>query len=114
MKTKYNEYISDKLTIEYLKWLIDKIYSLLCSFEESISDYKKYSDFLLYQDTLIRKINGHTNLVRYNNILVYDLLSNLESLKLTNMHDEYRRHIFKITNIIDKLIKEVGDAFDGV
>lgn len=114
MKTKYNEYISNVLTIEYLEYLINKVYGLLCYFEESVDDYQKYSEFLLFQDSLIRKINGHTNLIKYNSILVIDLLSNLESLKITNNHQDYRRHIFKITNILSKLITEVGDVWNGI
>lgn len=114
MKTKYNENISNKLTVEYLKWLIGKVIGLLYTYEDSLNSREKYNEFLIGQNTLIRKINGHVNLLNYNNIKVIDLLSHLESLSSIENYNDYRRHILKIKKILEQLIEEVGDVTNGL
>jgi hypothetical protein len=107
MRTKYNTNVSNKLTSEYLDCLINRIYALLPKYEElNFTNIDKKS-FITYQSSLIQTINGNTDLLQYNNCIVLDVLSHLECLKSLDNHDDYKRHILKICNLLTKLKMEV-------
>lgn len=107
MITIYNATIQKNLTCEYLDFLINKVFSLLHMFEESSNSTEKQKSFNIYQKILIQKINGNMTLIQYDSLLVIDILSHLQSLIVINDHDNYKRHIFKICNLLSKLKKEV-------
>lgn len=107
METIYNTNIPNETTSEYISCLIDRVYSLLPKFEECKNDIEKNKIFEIYQTSLIQTINGNMKLIQYNNKIVLDILSHLECLKEINSHIEYKRHILKICNLLDKLKKEV-------
>jgi len=107
MKTIYETEISNITICKYIDFLINKIFALLPMFEESqLSDSKK-NEFYVYQKNLIQKINGSAELIRYNNILVVDILSHLQALFYISEHDDYRRHILKICKLLTLLKSEV-------
>lgn len=109
MKTIYKTEISNELTCKYLDLLIDKVFALLPMFEEAkVSSYKE-RNFSIYQKTLIQTINGNAELIVYNNTLVLDILSHLQSLFSITDHDDYRRHVFKICKLLTLLRSEVGE-----
>lgn len=109
MKTIYNTDIKDNLTSEYLSILTNKVFALLPMFEESlISNSKKYQ-FKTYQQNLIQTINGNVNFIQYDSCLIIDILSHLQALYLIENHDDYKRHIFKICNLLNTLKEEVND-----
>jgi hypothetical protein len=107
METIYNTYIPNEITSEYISCLIDRVYSLLPKYEESRNDNEKNITFEVYQISLIQTINGNIKLIQYNNKIVLDILSHLECLKDIDSHAEYKRHILKICNLLNKLKKEV-------
>lgn len=107
MNTKYNITISDKLISNYLDHLINKVFLLLPMFEES-GHFESTTDSLnLYIKELIQTICGHANLVKYDNYIVVDVLSHLESLLTITDHRNYRRHVLKTCNLLTKLKSEV-------
>jgi len=108
MRTIYSSNISNELTNQYLDYLIDRVFSLLPMFEESIEFRVKYLEFKAYEKVLIQTINGNVELVSYKNKYILDLLSHLQSLIYINTHDEYKKHIFKICRLLTK-IKEGVD-----
>jgi hypothetical protein len=110
MLTKYNLDIPNKLTSEYLDYIIDRVYALLYMFENSLEDDEKHTLFIVSQDTLIQTINGNAELLQYNNVIIVDILSKLESLRLIKIHDDYRRKIFRICKQLSILKKEVEEG----
>lgn len=106
MDTIYEKSISNKLTCDYLDFLINKVFALLPMFEESKSLEKK-TDFITYQKSLIQTINGNIQLLKYNSILIPNILSHLQSLLVIDEHRDYRRHIFKVCSLLTSLKKEV-------
>lgn len=107
MKTIYETEISNAATCEYINFLIDRVFALLPLFEESQLSNSKKNEFYVYQKNLIQKINGNTKLIRYNSILVVDILSHLQELFSISEHDDYRRHILKICKLLTLLRNEV-------
>jgi hypothetical protein len=107
MKTKYNTNIPNKLTSDYLDGLINKVYALLPQYEESIQVNKSNNVFNTYQKSLIQTINGNMNLINYDNSIILDILSHLECLNTASCHDDYKRHVLKICNLLTKLKLEV-------
>lgn len=107
MNTIYNTHLPNKLTCKYLDFLIDKVFSLLPMYEESILDSKKKQSFIIYQRNLIQTMNGNMQLINYDSPLVVDILSHLQSLFEVQEHSDYRRHIFKICKLLSELKKEV-------
>jgi hypothetical protein len=107
MKTIYDNNISNKPTSDYLDYLINKVYALLPSYEESRVFIEKSQSFGIYQNTLIQTINGHFNLINYDSYIAIDILSHLESLKSLDNHADYKRHILKICKLLSILKKEV-------
>lgn len=109
MKTIYQTDISDKLTCDYLDFLINKVFALLPMFEESNASEEKKKSHNIYQRNLIQTINGNTELINYNSYIVVDILSHLQSLFDITDHDDYKRHILKVCNLLSKLKMEVAD-----
>lgn len=109
MKTIYQTIISDKLTCEYLDFLINKVFALLPMFEESAISESKRKFFHIYQKNLVQTINGNTKLINYDSYIVIDILSHLQSLFDISEHDEYKRHILKVCNLLTLLKEEVAD-----
>jgi len=109
MNTIYQTSISDKLTCEYLDFLINKVFALLPMFEESVISESKRKSFHIYQKNLIQTINGNTKLINYDSYIVIDILSHLQSLFDISEHDEYKRHILKVCNLLTLLKEEVAD-----
>lgn len=103
MKTKYNTDIPDKLTVEYIDYLIGKVFSLLYMFEENSNN----DNFIITQQSLIQIINGNTSLIKYNDVKVVDILSRLETLENIKTHNEYRRCILKVCKLLTELKKGV-------
>lgn len=108
MDTIYEKSISNKLICDYLDFLVNKVFALLPMFEESKSTLDKKTEFITYQKSLIQTINGNMQLLKYNSILVLDILSHLQSLLEIYNHSDYRRHIFKVCNLLTSLKKEVA------
>lgn len=109
MKTIYQTNIPDKLTYDYLDFLINKVFALLPMFEESEISEEKKKSHSIYQKNLIQTINGNTELIKYDSYIVIDILSHLQSLLDITDHDDYKRHVLKICNLLSKLKKEVVD-----
>lgn len=107
MDTKYNTKLPNKLTAEYLDFLINKVFSLLPMFEDSLNSEGQRESFIIFQKTLIQTINGNSELIYYNHCVVVDILSHLEALFNITKHDEYKRHIFKICHLLSILKEEV-------
>jgi hypothetical protein len=103
MRTIYETNIDNELTIDYLTYITNKVYSLLPMYEESFISSDKLDSFKIYQNTLIQTINGNIALIQYNNIVVLSILSHLESLKSIQTQQDYKRHIFKICTLITQL-----------
>ena len=108
MNTKYNITLPDKLISNYLDHLINKVFLLLPMFEESEHSESAIDSLNLYIKALIQTICGHANLVKYDNYIVVDILSHLESLLTVTDHDNYRRHVLKTCNLLTKLKSEVN------
>lgn len=108
MNTIYQTIISDKLTCDYLDFLINKVFALLPMFEESVISEEKEKSFTIYQRNLIQTINGNTELINYNSYIVVDILSRLQSLFNISDHDDYKRHILKICSLLSALKREVS------
>lgn len=109
MNTIYQTTIPDKLTCDYLDFLINKVFVLLPMFEESMISEEKNKSHAIYQKNLIQMINGNTELIKYDNHTVIDILSNLQSLFKASDHNDYKRHILKVCNLLSELKKEVAD-----
>ena len=105
MKTSNNLEISDKLTSDYLERLRNRVFSLLYKYESVITSEEK-EVFESEQRILIQTIHGHTAFVQYEDMRVIDILSHLEALNYTETHEDYKKHIFKICNLLNQL-KEV-------
>jgi hypothetical protein len=112
MDTIYNTSISNILTSDYLDYLTDKVFALLPMYEDAKADVALEQSFKTYQNTLIQTINGNINLIQYNDKIVVDILSHLESLKTTLNHQEHKRHILKICKLLSILKK--GVMQDGI
>ena len=110
MNTIYNTNIDNKLLSDYLSYIINKVYALLPLFEESMDSNDKKKSFNNYQKTLIQKINGNTELMMYDSILIIDILSQLQALFNVKTHDEYKRHIMKTCKLLTLLKKEVDTS----
>ncbi len=109
MNTIYQTTISDKLTCDYLDFLINKVFALLPMFEESSNSESQRKSFHIYQKNLIQTINGNVQLINYDSYIVVDILSHLQSLFDISEHDEYKRHILKVCNLLTLLKQEVTD-----
>lgn len=109
MNTIYQTNIPDQITCDYLDFLINKVFALLPMFEERDLSEKKKISHNIYQKNLIQTINGNTELIKYDSYIVVDILSHLQSLLDITEHDDYKRHVLKICNLLSKLKKEVGD-----
>ena len=109
MNTIYETNIPDKLTCDYLDFLINKVFALLPMFEESDSSEEKKKSYNIYQRNLIQTINGNTELIKYDSYIVVDILSHLQSLLYITDHDDYKRHVLKVCNLLSKLKMEVID-----
>lgn len=109
MNTIYQTTISNKLTCDYLDFLINKVFALLPMFEESAISEEKKNSHTIYQKNLIQTINGNTELIKYDSYIVVDILSHLQSLFDISEHDDYKRHILKVCNLLSELKKEVAD-----
>ena len=109
MNTIYGTDISDKITYDYLDFLINKVFALLPMFEESYGSEEKKQSHTIYQKNLIQTINGNAELIKYDSYIVVDILSHLQSLLDITNHDDYKRHVLKICNLLSKLKKEVAD-----
>lgn len=109
MDTIYKTTIPDKLTCDYLDFLINKVFALLPIFEESAISEEKKNLHIIYQRNLIQTINGNTTLIKYDSYIVVDILSHLQSLLDISEHDDYKRHVLKVCNLLSKLKKEVTD-----
>lgn len=107
MNTKYNQTISDKLTADYINILINKVFALLPMFEESTESDEKNNLFKIYQRNLLQTINGNINFIKYDNVLILEILSHLEALVNTAEHDDYKRHVLKICKLLTLVRKEV-------
>lgn len=109
MKTIYQTTISDKLTCDYLDFLINKVFALLPMFEESEISEEKKNSHTIYQKNLIQTINGNTALIKYDSHIVINILSHLQALFEVYDHDNYKRHVLKVCNLLSELKKEVAD-----
>lgn len=110
MNTIYQTNIPNKLTCDYLDFLINKVFALLPMFEESAISAKKRNSFIIYQKNLIQTINGNIELINYDSYIVVDILSHLQSLFDVSEHSDYKRHILKVCNLLSLLKKEVADS----
>lgn len=110
MNTIYDTNIPNKLTCDYLDFLINKVFALLPMFEESVISEEKKQSFTIYQKNLIQTINENTELINYNSCIVIDVLSHLQSLFDVLEHDDYKRHILKVCKLLSLLKKEVADS----
>lgn len=108
MNTIYQTTIPNKLTCDYLDFLINKVFALLPMFEESAISEEKKNSHTIYQKNLIQTINGNTELIKYDNYIVVDILSHLQSLFEVSDHGDYKRHILKVCNLLSELKKEVA------
>lgn len=109
MNTIYQTTIPDKLTCDYLDFLINKVFALLPMFEESIVSEEKKKSHTIYQKNLIQTINGNIKLIKYDSYIIVDILSHLQSLFEVFDHDDYKRHVLKVCNLLSQLKKEVVD-----
>lgn len=109
MNTIYQTNIPDKLICDYLDFLTNKVFALLPMFEESDISEEKKNSHTIYQRNLIQTINGNTELIEYNSHIVVDILSHLQSLFEVSDHDDYKRHVLKVCNLLSQLKKEVVD-----
>ena len=109
MNTVYGANISNKLTSEYLDFLINKVFALLPMFEEYTSSNNEGNTFIVYQKNLIQTINGNTSLIEYDSRFVVDILSHLQSLYEITEHDDYKRHVLKVCKLLSLLKKEVDE-----
>lgn len=107
MKTIYEKQISNDITSDYIDILINKVFALLPMYEEAKMSETNMEVFKNHQRFLIQTINGNTKLVQYENIIVLDILSHLQSLYELDMHDDYRRHILKICKLLNLLKEDV-------
>jgi hypothetical protein len=107
INTFYNIELSNQSVIEYLDYLINKVFALLPKFEESNSSEQKKEAFEIYQKNLIQMINGNMDLINYDCCITVEILSYLQSLLNISTHEDYRRHVLKICNLISSLKKEV-------
>ena len=107
MKTIYEETIPDETICTYLDYLIDKVFALLPMYEEAENSDEKRNTFIIYQRNLIQAINGNATLLKYNNCIIVNILSHLQALFNISNHDDYRRHILKICNLLSHLKDEV-------
>ena len=109
MKTNSNLEISDKLTSDYLERLRNRVFSLLYKYESVITLEEKEL-FESEQRILIQTIHGHTAFVQYEDMRVIDILSHLEALNYTETHEDYKKHIFKICNLLNQLREVVKNG----
>lgn len=109
MNTIYQTTIPNKLTCNYLDFLINKVFALLPMFEESSISEAKKNSHTIYQRNLIQTINGNTELIKYDSYIVVDILSHLQSLFDISDHADYKRHVFKVCNLLSQLKKVVAD-----
>lgn len=109
MNTIYQTKIPDKIICDYLDFLINKVFALLPMFEESYVSEEKKKSHNIYQRNLIQTINGNTELIKYDSYIVVDILSHLQSLLDIAEHDDYKRHVLKVCNLLSKLKMEVVD-----
>lgn len=110
MNTIYQTNISNKLTCDYIDFLINKVFALLSMLEESAISEEKKQSFIIYQKNLIQTINGNARLINYDSYIIVDILSDLQSLFDVFEHDDYKRHILKVCNLLSLLKKEVADS----
>ena len=108
MNTIYQTTLPNKLICDYLDFLINKVFALLPMFEESSISEEKKKSYTIYQKNLIQTINGNAELIKYNSYIVVDILSHLQSLFDISEHDNYKRHILKVCNLLSELKKEVA------
>ena len=109
MKTNNDLEISDKLTSDYLERLRNRVFSLLYKYE-SVETLEDRIAFNLEQKVLLQTIYGHTSFVQYEDIRVIDILSHLEALNYTDTHEYYKKHIFKICNLLNQLKEVVNNG----
>ncbi len=105
MNTIYQTILPNKLTCNYLDFLINKVFALLPMFEESSISEEKKKSHTIYQKNLIQTINGNAELIKYDSYIVVDILSHLQSLFNISEHDDYKRHILKVCNLLSELKK---------
>ena len=108
MKLENDLEISDKLTSDYLERLRNRVFSLLYKFESIVTDEDR-DLFKSEQRILIQTIKGHTQFIQYEDMRVIDVMSHLEALIFVETHDDYKKHIFKICNLLNQL-KEVVES----
>lgn len=108
MNTIYETNISNNLTCAYIDSLINRVFALLPMFEESQVSDDKAKSFNIYQRNLIQTINANVTLIKYNSVLIVDILSHLQALFSISEHDDYKRHIFKICKLLTLLKNEVN------
>ncbi len=105
MELKYNANIDNTAIVTNLKRITNQIYKLLPNREEGVDWEKPLS-------TLLEEIAGMDSLLVDHHETIFPLMCKLEGLFSLTGNDEFqlfRRTVFECLNLMNKVIKDVGD-----
>lgn len=105
MELKYNANIDNTAIVTNLKRITNQIYKLLPNREEGVDWEKPLS-------TLLEEIAGMDSLLVDHHETIFPLMCKLEGLFSLTSNDEFqlfRRTVFECLNLMNKVIKDVGD-----
>jgi hypothetical protein len=105
MELKYNANIDNAAIVTNLKRITNQIYKLLPNREEGVDWEKPLS-------TLLEEIAGMDSLLVDHHETIFPLMCKLEGLFSLTGNDEFqlfRRTVFECLNLMNKVIKDVGD-----
>lgn len=105
MELKYNANIDNTAIVTNLKRITNQIYKLLPNREEGVDWEKPLS-------TLLEEIAGMDSLLVDHHETIFPLMCKLEGLFSLTDKDEFqlfRRTVFECLNLMNKVIKDVGD-----
>lgn len=105
MELKYNANIDNTAIVTNLKRITNQIYKLLPNREEGVDWEKPLS-------TLLEEIAGMDSLLVDHHETIFPLMCKLEGLFSLTENDEFqlfRRTVFECLNLMNKVIKDVGD-----
>lgn len=105
MELKYNANIDNTAIVTNLKRITNQIYKLLPNREEGVDWEKPLS-------TLLEEIAGMDSLLVDHHETIFPLMCKLEGLFSLTDNDEFqlfRRTVFECLNLMNKVIKDVGD-----
>lgn len=93
---KYGKEVSSEDWLLYNKKLKNDIFKLL-PLKEEMLDWEKHLN------TVLLEITGLSSLLENNNVKIISIMAKLEGLQFTVEFFEYRKTVFEILSLLDKL-----------